>query len=203
MFVRRGEFGAEVADHPLGHHNAATRRGAQSLALVYGFGERMVDRSHTNGAHTAAGPAPPPDPAAGNEPDRLAILLADLSRLGRYARYYTELRLDSLKLSAREAMIAGVWGAMGAVVGVAALVTGVVMLLTGISRGVGLLAGNDWAGPLVTGLVVLAGATIAVAALGRQLRSSALARTQAKYETLRVSEPAPTSPTNGATHDRA
>jgi hypothetical protein len=163
----------------------------------------MVDRSHTNGAHSATGPAPPPDPPPGSEPDRLAILLADLSRLGRYARYYTELRLDSLKLSAREAMIAGVWGALGAVVGVAVLVTGVVMLLTGISRGVGVLAGNDWAGPLVTGLVVLGGAVLAVAALGHQLRSSALVRTQAKYEALRASETAPSPPTNGATHDRA
>ena len=163
----------------------------------------MVDRSHTNGAHAATRAAPPPDPAAGGEPDRLAILLADLSRLGRYARYYTELRLDSLKLSAREAMIASVWGALGAVVGIAVLVTGVVMLLTGISRGVGVLAGNDWAGPLVTGLVVLGGAIVTVAAVGHQLRSSALARTQAKYDLLRTNEPAPSSPTNGATHDRA
>jgi len=163
----------------------------------------MVDRSHTNGAHSASSAAPPPDPAAGSEPDRLAILLADLSRLGRYARYYAELRLDSLKLSAREAMIAGVWGVLAAVVGVTALVTAVVMLLTGISRGVGVLAGNDWAGPLATGLVVLAGATLAVAAFGHQLRSSALARTQAKYETLRASEPAPSPLTAGASHDRA
>jgi hypothetical protein len=135
----------------------------------------------------------------------LALLLADLSRLGSFARYYVELRLDSFRLTAREALIAGLWAGLGAVVGAAALVTGVALLLVGVARGVNVLAGNDWAGPLTTGLVVLGGATVGLAAMAHQLRSSALVKTREKYNSLRPAEVAapPTPPTQGAVHDRA
>jgi hypothetical protein len=203
-------FGAEVAPRQQGPHNAgrpARRADAERTAET---GESMVtDRTQSNGAHAPPGADSPPAGAnarsATGEPDRLAILLADLGKLGRYARYYVELRLDSLKLTAREALIASVWGLLAAVVGGAALVTGVVLLLVGVSRGVGVLANNDWAGPLVTGMIVLGGAMIAVAALGHQLRQRALVRTQEKYAALRAGEPTAVSvpPTNGVSHERA
>lgn len=168
----------------------------------------MVDRSSSNGAHDPGGPAAPPggeQRAPHGEPDRLALLLADLSRLGSFARYYVELRLDSLKLTAREALIAGLWATLGAVVGAAALVTGVSLLLVGVARGINVLAGNDWAGPLTTGLVVLGGVTIGLAAIGHRLRSSALMKTREKYDSLRPAEVArpSTPPAQGAAHDRA
>ncbi len=168
----------------------------------------MVDRSSSNGAHAPGGPTAArggEQHAPSGEPDRWTILLEDLSRLGRYARYYAELRLDSLKLTAREAVIAGLWGALGAVVGAAALVTSVVLLLVGMARGVNALTSNDWAGPLTTGLVVLGGAAIGLAAIAHRLRSSALVKTREKYDSLRPAEVAPpsTPPAQGAAHDRA
>lgn len=169
----------------------------------------VTDRTQSNGAQAPPGadasPAGAHARSTAGEPDRLAFLLADLSKLGQYARYYVELRLDSLKLTAREALIASVWGLLAAVVGATALVTAVVLLLVGVSRGVGVWANNDWAGPLVTGMIVLGGAMIAVAALGHQLRQRALVHTQEKYAALRAGEPSAVSapPTNGVSHERA
>jgi hypothetical protein len=160
----------------------------------------VVDRSSSNGAEAAPGAGARSQ--ADVEPDRLAAWLADLSNLGRYARYYVDLRLDSLKLTAREALIGALWGLMGLVVGGAALVTAVVLLLTGIARGVSVLANNDWAGPLTTGAVVLGGALLAVAVAGAQLRRRALARTREKYERLQPDGWTAPSQTKGDAHDR-
>jgi hypothetical protein len=125
---------------------------------------------------------------AAAEDDRLAPLLADLKRLGGWARYYAELRLDRLRLTGREAALAAAWGAVALVVAVAALATAVALLLVGIARGVNAWAGNDWAGPAATGGGVLLLALAGLAGGTAWYRNRSRRRTIEKYERLRAAQ---------------
>jgi hypothetical protein len=132
-------------------------------------------------------PAAPPGPAP-PEADRLAAVLEELERLGAWARYYAELRLDAWRLAAREAALAIVWGAVGLLVAAAALATAVALCLVGLARALNAWAGNDWAGPLATGGGLLLLVLVGLAGGTAWYRNRSRRRMIEKYERLRAAQ---------------
>lgn len=99
------------------------------------------------------------------EDDRPSSALRDaawrIGELKEYASYYVAAKLDSYKISARNLVMYGALGLLGAVAGATFVVMATVLLLLGISEAISALCGWlfgpgwMWIGPLLVGLLVL------------------------------------------------
>ena len=97
-----------------------------------------------------------PEPAAPEEGLRDAF--DQVNELKAYAAQYIAAKVDSLKLTARKAVVFAALGVLGLIVLTAVLVTAVVFAISGLAQALTmLLKGRAWAGNLIAGSVVLGG----------------------------------------------
>jgi len=113
----------------------------------------------------------------------LEPLLKSLGEMREYVSYYLTTSADSVKLSIRNAVLYGVLGLLGLIVGAALLVTAAVLVLQGIANGLTILFdGRAWAGQLTTGMVVLVLAALVTWFGLKRLMNSSRQKTIEKYE---------------------
>jgi hypothetical protein len=123
------------------------------------------------------------DESATAEPNPLAGLLSNLAELREYAALYLATHADSVKLSARQAVLKAAVGVIGLVAAVAIVATAGVLLVTGMANGIALLLGDRlWAGQLITAVVILSVLAGGAYAGLRIVLKSSRNRTVEKYE---------------------
>jgi hypothetical protein len=110
---------------------------------------------------------------------------ARIAELKEYASYYVAAKVDSAKASARSAVLYAMLGVVGALIGIGLLVTAAVFFLEGLAGAIGALFPEGhgwWAGRLIVGVVVIAGALGGVWIVMKRLTGSSRKRTVEKYE---------------------
>jgi len=134
-------------------------------------------RSSPAAAANGHGDAPPPGEAL----KQVGLHLAELKE---YAGLYVTAKLDSLKLTVRNAVLYLALGIVGAIAGLGLLITAAALLLTGLAGGVAKMFDpvQPWAGALIVGFVVLAGAFGGVFFVMKRMTGSSRKQTIQKYE---------------------
>jgi hypothetical protein len=98
-----------------------------------------------------------------DRPNPLDPLLKNLAALKEYFSHYVAVRADTARLRIRNVLGVLILASIGLVAGATGLVVAVVLLLDGTCNGLTvLLGGRLWAGQLLTGALVLAGAACGV-----------------------------------------
>jgi hypothetical protein len=121
----------------------------------------------------------------------LEPLLAHLTELRRHAGHYLQATADSYRLTIRQALLRGMLGALGAVVGVTVLVTSTVLLLRGAAGGLAeAFGGRAWAGQLAVGTTVLLLTGLACWWGLRKATEASRRKTAEKYERRHYEEQA-------------
>ena len=145
--------------------------------------------------------APRSSPAGGNgrsaadeecraPADAFKFAASRLGEVKEYAGYFVGAKLDSFKLGLRNVALYLVLGIVAGIAGLGLLITAAALLLTGLAGAIGELFDPDrpWAGALIVGFVVLAGAIGGVVVLMRKLTGASRKRTIEKYESRKLAE---------------
>jgi hypothetical protein len=107
-----------------------------------------TDGADPRGAHNGHGATPS---------DALLEGLARLHEIREYIAYLIEVKLDTIKATARTLLLYLAAGVLGLVMGAAFVATSAVLLLLGIAHGLGELFHHAWIGEVVVAVVVLGG----------------------------------------------
>lgn len=118
------------------------------------------------------------------EREALKLLLKQFQELRDHVSTYTAARTDSIKCSVRNALRRIVLAALGLVAVGALIVMASWLVLSGIAQGAGALFGDQaWIGPLITGVLVLAGVGSGMLYAVSSRKNASWKRTVRKYET--------------------
>jgi hypothetical protein len=123
--------------------------------------------------------------------DALRDASARIAELKEYASYYVAAKVDSVKASARTAVLYAVLGVVGGLIGIGLLITAAVFFLDGLAGAIGALfpaRHGWWAGRLIVGVLVIAGALGGAMFLVKRVTGSSRKRTIEKYEARRREE---------------
>lgn len=136
--------------------------------------------THDRGGEPSDGAQRPPPQSTNEAFHRLQLLLAEMKE---YASYFMSAKADSVKLSVRRAVLYGVLGAIGVLIGATTIVMGAVLLWVGAAYGlVALFADIFWLGMLVAGAAILLLVVIGTWAAIAMINSSQRKHTVDKYE---------------------
>lgn len=106
-----------------------------------------------------------------------------LAELQSYVSYYVQTQVDRVKVIARTAIVFGVLGAIGALVGAAVVVTSAVLLVVGVAGGLGALCGGHvWIGDLITAVLILGGLVLGVILVSKKLTKTSRGKLVQTYE---------------------
>ena len=106
-----------------------------------------------------------------------------LAELQSYVSYYVAAQVDRAKVIARTAVIFGVLGAIGALVGAAVVITSAVLLVVGIAGGLGAVCGgHGWIGDLITAVLILGGLVAGVLLVSKKLTKTSRGKLVQTYE---------------------
>ncbi len=101
-----------------------------------------------------------------NGPEAVTRLKLQLLEFQEYAAHYLAVKIDKVMLQVRKIASLAILGVLGAVVGLTAIGVSTIMVLMGTAQGLGeLFGGRIWLGYLLTGLVIIIGAAVAVKVL--------------------------------------
>lgn len=93
----------------------------------------------------------------GSPSEAFAELGRQFGELRSYVSYYISAKLDGIKLSVRNLAIYAGLGIVGLLVASALVTTATALLCIGLAWAVSALFGINWLGPLLVGLLILAG----------------------------------------------
>jgi hypothetical protein len=150
-------------------------------------------------ADTDAVPPPPAEDASSREPaggptrekprDHAAAPFKTLvAQAFEYLAHAREATVDLAKAKLAGKLQTAAMAAIGAVAGVALLVTAVVLVLVGLSGALSAWIGETWAGPLITGVLVLAACVIGPLFIFKRMARAATKRIEAKYAARRAAQ---------------
>ena len=127
-------------------------------------------------------PGANPMPPVGHPTDAIRDAVAKLAELREFAAYYVAVKIDALKVTARQVGILAGLGLVGAVAGAAVVVTAIILLLRGIDGALTALIGHQWAADLITAAIFLAIPVIGILVGMRILTRTFKTSTVHKYE---------------------
>lgn len=113
---------------------------------------------------------------------------AHLRELIGYASYWLAAKIDSIKLSVRNAAVYAALGVIGLLGAVALIVTAVVLLLLGFARLLDRLTNTSWAGDLIVSVVVLGGLAGGIYIGLNKFLGTSRKKTELKYEAKRIQQ---------------
>lgn len=118
-----------------------------------------------------------------DEGDPIEGALANLWAIGENMRRLMILRAERRRLRVRRWILLGITVALVAIAVVPLVIAGVMRFVTGMAQGFGLLwSGRPWLGDLTTGVVILGGVALLVAATSSWLSRKGLWKKEAELE---------------------
>jgi hypothetical protein len=119
----------------------------------------------------------------------LAPILAHLTELGEFLRYYLATRLDKWRVGVRTAVFYSFVGVVAAIVAATSLAVATILVLHGASAAVGELCGKQfWLGEIIVGGALLGMALSGGWLWARRRAAADLQRIIDRYERQRQSE---------------
>lgn len=154
--------------------SAQTESAAGSSATA--GGSQRAREQRPDGGGRPLHPDPPPAEA-------IRQAMQKLAELREFVSYYVSVRVDSLKITARNLGIYAALGVIGLIAAGAMVVTAVVLLLTGIAGAFGqLFSGHPWLGNIITAVLVLGLIAGSVVFVMKKLTHTFRSQTVKKYE---------------------
>jgi len=139
-------------------------------------GSQRAREQRPDGGGRPLHPDPPPAEA-------IRQAMSQLAALREFVAFYVAVKVDSLKVTARNLGIYAALGVIGLIAAGAMVVTAVVLLLTGIAGAFGqLFSGHPWLGNIITSVLVLGLIAGSVVFVMKKLTNTFRSQTVKKYE---------------------
>lgn len=163
---------------------------------------RGAPASFPNGHGRPVG-EPRPGERRGGEDDLIAAwgeIRDDLTRIARETREIGALRVERVKLAANEGLHTALMGSFAGIAAITVTVVASVLLVAGLAGAIGALVGALWIGMLAVGALCLVTAGVALAVLRSKMRASFRERLERKFGPVPAGAPGAQGPE--ATHGR-